>query len=103
MASSFGSTLDPQNDDASVIDPGTKVGAPKPVEWWKEDGVPEGAHSESLFTVDSAGVKHFAGPTHYHHLADGRVIGGYSGGTVYSEPGPDGKDKLTRIAGIYEG
>lgn len=99
-----GAPLAPQNDDASTYQGDQPVGEPEPVNWWEAEGVPAGAHHESLYVRDETGAKHFAPPTHYHHLADGRVVAGYSGGTLYSEPGPNGKgERITRIIGSYAG
>lgn len=96
--SNFGAPLEPANDEAGVIAPDAKVGNPKAVEWWEAEGVPEGAHSQSLYYVDDSGAKHFAGPTHFLHLADGRVVAGYGGGTHYAEG-----DKVMAIIGTHAG
>lgn len=101
MGQPFG-PLTPANDDSGVYS-GEPVGEQKPPPWWKEDGVPETASEHSLFYRDTNGAQKFAGPTHYHHLADGRVVAGYSGGTVYSERMPDGSERLTKIIGNHEG
>jgi hypothetical protein len=46
-----------------------------------------------------------AEPTHYQHLANGRVVPGYAGGTHHSEPGDNegDPDKLTPIVQSYQG
>lgn len=78
---------------------GTKVEKP----WWEHDGAPKGSHEFSLHERDDRGDKRVAGPTHYHHLADGRIVPGYSQGTHYSETGPDGRERITRVVGVHAG
>lgn len=104
MGQPFGAPLQPANDEASVIDSGTQVGTNDAPAWWEAEDAPAGTTQESLYSVDANGAKHAAGPTHYHHLADGRVVAGFGGGTLYSEPGPNGKgERLTRIIGVHAG
>ena len=75
----------------------TDTAAPEKV--WERDDAPAGSTEGSLLVHDAGGNPvRIAGPTHYHHLADGRIVGGYSGGTHY-----DDGSKVTRIVGRYEG
>lgn len=78
---------------------GTKVDKP----WWQHDGAPEGSHEFSLYERDDNGNKRVAPATHYHHLADGRIIPGYSQGTHYTEPDGNGGDRVTRIVAVHAG
>lgn len=70
---------------------------------WEREDAPKGSTRASLMVFDRGQAVRVHGPTHYHHLADGRVTVGYSGGTHHSEPGEDGQDKVTRILAIHEG
>ena len=81
-----------------------KIGETKEKPVWEADDAPPGSTSESLLVFERGVPVRVAGPTHYVHLADGRIVGGYGGGTHYSEPLPDGSgDKLTPITGNYAG
>lgn len=74
------------------------------VDPWDRDDAPKGSTSESLLTTDENGRRRVAGATHYMHLADGRIVAGYSGGTHYTEPGEgNNPDKVTAIVSHYEG
>lgn len=70
---------------------------------WEAEDAPAGSTAESLLVFDRGRPVRVAGPTHYQHLADGRVIAGYNGGTHYTEPGENGHDKVTKILAIHEG
>lgn len=74
----------------------------RPRYWEFEDALP-GSTSESLAVVENGEKVRVHGPTHYHHLADGRVLAHFNGGTHHTEPGPDGRDKITKIIAIHEG
>lgn len=75
--------------------------APKP---WEREDAPPGSTSGSLMVYRGGEPVRVSGPTHYHHLADGRVLAHYNGGTEYSEPGENGgPDKITRVVAIHEG
>jgi hypothetical protein len=63
-----------------------------------ESSPPKGSTAESLLIYERGVPVRVAGPTHYHQLADGRVLGGYSGGTHH-----DDGTKITRVIGIHEG
>jgi hypothetical protein len=74
----------------------------KPV--WEEDDAPAGSTSGSLLVYERGKAVRVSGPTHYHHLADGRVVAAYNGGTHHTEPGRDGgPDKVTKILAIHGG
>ena len=72
---------------------------------WEQDDAPDGSTAESLFVYERGQAVRVAGPTHYHHLADGRIVGGYGIGTHYSTPGdnPGDPDRYTRIIAAYGG
>lgn len=71
---------------------------------WEDDDAPAGSTGSSLLVYERGKPVRVSGPTHYHHLTDGRVVAGYGGGTTYSEPGEDGgPDKISRIVAIHEG
>ncbi|MBO2459379.1 hypothetical protein [Actinomadura violacea] len=71
---------------------------------WERPDAPRGSTASSLMVYDRGKPFRVSGPTHYAHLADGRVVAGYAGGTHYSEPGANGgPDKLTRVVAIHEG
>lgn len=83
-----------------------KVGREKETPVWERDDAPPGSTSESLLVFENGVPVRVAGPTHYQHLADGRVIGGYGGGTHHSEAVTDeaGRvtEKITRITANHE-
>lgn len=70
---------------------------------WERDDAPKGATASSLLVYERGKAVRVQGPTHYHHLADGRIEVGYNGGTHHTEPGPGGQDKLTKITAVHEG
>lgn len=80
-----------------------KVGAEQEAPYWEHKDAPAGSTKESLAVVEGGRKVRVHGPTHYHHLADGRVVAGYTGGTHHSEPGDDGQDRITKILAIHEG
>lgn len=84
-----------------------QVGEEREIPVWERDDAPPGSTAESLLVFERGQPVKVAGPTHYHHLADGRVLGGFSGGTHHSEAvtGADGKvtEKVTRIVAIHQG
>lgn len=80
-----------------------KVGREKAKPVWEADDAPPGSTSESLLVFENGMPVRVAGPTHYVHLADGRVIGGYGGGTHYSDVDEDGNERITRIVANHEG
>lgn len=80
-----------------------RVGAEKTSKYWEDKDAPKGSTSASLAVVEGGRKVRVHGPTHYHHLADGRVLAGYNGGTHHTEPGEDGQDNVTKILAIHEG
>lgn len=70
--------------------------------WLREDA-PAGSTESSLLVYERGRPVRVSGPTHYHHLADGRVIAHHNGGTHYAEPGENGRDKVTKILSVHEG
>jgi hypothetical protein len=103
----------PQHEEARLDTGGLKstrksqlteqVGREKAPRWWEAEDAPPGSTKESLAVVENGRKVRVQGPTHYHHLADGRVVASYTGGTHHTEPGEDGEDKVTRILARYEG
>jgi hypothetical protein len=67
----------------------------KPV--WEADDAPPGSTAESLLVFEGGRPVRVAGPTHYVHLADGRVVGGFGGGTHHSDTDEEGNERVTRI------
>jgi hypothetical protein len=79
-----------------------KVGREKETPVWEKDDAPPGSTAESLLVFEGGVPVRVAGPTHYQHLADGRVTGGYGGGTHLSEPDGNGGETITRIVANHE-
>lgn len=80
------------------------VGEPKKKPYWEDSAAPPGSTIESLAVYENGEPVRVAGPSHYHHLANGRIVPGYSGGTHYTEPNPNGgPDKILQIVASYEG
>lgn len=78
------------------------VGEEHEVPVWERDDAPPGSTAQSLLIFERGRPVKVAGPTHYHHLADGRIVGGFAGGTHYSERA--GRDeKVTRIVAVHQG
>ena len=83
------------------------VGRERETPVWELPDAPPGSTSESLLVFERGIPVRVAGPTHYMHLADGRIVGGYGGGTHYSEPVLDelGRvvgEKITRVVANHE-
>ncbi|HEV2244900.1 MAG TPA: hypothetical protein VGR98_27950 [Streptosporangiaceae bacterium] len=104
MATEIGSLSGPSGAENSVRKQQymEKVGQEREVPVWELPDAPPGSTSESLLVFERGIPVRVAGPTHYMHLADGRVMGGYGGGTLYSEPVLDDAgnivgEKLTRV------
>lgn len=93
------------------IDQGTKqpmeaeeLDTAKEVPVWAAEDAPAGSTADSLLVYERGKPVRVSGPTHFHHLANGRVVAGYAGGTHHTEPGPDGgPDRVTKILAIHEG
>ena len=80
----------------------------KEVPVWELPDAPPGSTSESLLVFERGIPVRVAGPTHYVHLADGRIVGGYGGGTRYSEAVLDSNgnvigEKITPVTGSHAG
>ena len=102
MATEIGSLNGPPGADASPRKQQYlgKVGQEKTVPVWDprhESNPPPGSTEESLLVFENGQPVRVAGPTHYVHLADGRVIGGYGGGTHHSDVDEDGNERIVRI------
>lgn len=79
-----------------------EVGEEREIPVWERDDAPPGSTQESLLVFERGRPVKVAGPTHYHHLADGRVVAGFSGGTHYSE-GTGKDERVTRITAVHQG
>ena len=109
MATEIGALSGPQGADNSLRKQAylEQVGRERETPVWELPDAPPGSTAESLLVFERGVPVRVAGPTHYVHLADGRVIGGYGGGTLHSEPVTDesGKvigEKLTRVVANHE-
>jgi hypothetical protein len=80
-----------------------QIGETKGTPVWEQDDAPPGSTSESLLVFERGIPVRVAGPTHYCHLADGRIVGGYGGGTHYADVDENGAQRVTRIVGNHEG
>lgn len=89
-----------QRNPAKAAD--VKVGTPVETPPWEREDAPPGSTSESLLTTDENGKKVVADPTHYTHLANGRVVATYGIGTHHTDADyNDGRP--VPIAAHYEG
>jgi hypothetical protein len=57
----------------------------KEVAPWEREDAPKGSTESSLLAKDENGKDIVSGPTHYTHLANGRVVGTYGIGTHYTD------------------
>jgi len=106
MATEIGSLSGPDGADVPLRKQQymEQVGTEKETPVWARDDAPPGSTEASLLVFENGRPVRVAGPTHYVHLADGRVVGGYGGGTHWAEPGEDGgPDTIIRIVGNHEG
>jgi hypothetical protein len=62
-----------------------KVGNKVEEKAWERNDAPKGSTSESLLTTDESGKTVVADPTHYTHLANGRVVATYGIGTAHTD------------------
>jgi hypothetical protein len=108
VSTEIGSLSGPEGADVSLRKQQymEKVGREREIPVWELDDAPPGSTSESLLVFERGVPVRVAGPTHYVHLADGRVIGGYGGGTHHSEPVTyeNGRvtEKITRVTANHE-
>lgn len=79
-----------------------QVGRTREVPVWEQDDAPAGSTAESLLVFENGRPVRVAGPTHYCHLADGRVIGGFGGGTHYADVDEHGNQRVTRVVANHE-
>jgi hypothetical protein len=104
MAQEIGSLSGPPGANNSVFKQQymEKIGTERETPVWELDDAPPGSTAESLLVFERGIPVRVAGPTHYAHLADGRVMGGYGGATHHSEPvlnelGEVVGEKITRV------
>ena len=104
MATEIGALSGPDGADTSFRKQTymEKVGREKVVPVWERDDAPPGSTSESLLVFENGIPVRVAGPTHYCHLADGRVVGGFGGGTHYADVDENGNQRVTRIVANHE-
>lgn len=105
MATEIGALSGPQGAENSVRKQAymEQVGQTREKPVWEADDAPPGSTAESLLVFEGGRPVRVAGPTHYHHLADGRVVGGYGHATHYADTDEDGNQRVTRIVGVHEG
>ena len=48
---------------------------------WERDDAPDGSTESSLLVYENGVPVRVSGPTHYTHLANGQIVGGYGIGT----------------------
>lgn len=80
-----------------------QVGQTRETPVWDREDAPPGSTSESLLVFEGGVPVRVAGPTHYVHLADGRVIGGFGSGTHYADVDDFGNQRVTRVVANHEG
>lgn len=76
---------------------------PEPVDdipVWALPDAPAGSTEGSLMVYERGKAVRVSRPTHYHHLSDGRVVTGYSGGTHHHDADTG---RVTKILSIHEG
>src|SRR5258708_33919948 len=103
MATEIGSLSGPAGADASPRKQQYmgEIGEKKEIPVWHPDhesSPPPGSTEESLLVFEGGRPVRVAGPTHSVHLADGRVIGGYGGGTPPPCPRENGNGRHPRTA-----
>lgn len=105
MATEIGSLSGPDGADTSMRKQQymEQVGQTKEIPVWERDDAPPGSTAESLLVFEGGRPVRVAGPTHYVHLADGRVVGGFGGGTHYADLDENGNQRVTRITANHEG
>lgn len=105
MAAEIGALSGPQGTENSIRKQTymEQVGQAREKPVWEADDAPPGSTSESLLVFEGGRPVRVAGPTHYLHLADGRVVGGYGHATHYADVDEDGNQRVTRITGVHEG
>lgn len=79
-----------------------KIGNERETPVWELPDAPPGSTSESLLVFERGIPVRVAAPTHYHHLADGRIVGGYGHATHYADTDEAGNQRVTRIVGVHE-
>lgn len=81
------------------VDPNLSIDNQRESKPWELDDAPKGSTSESVLVYEGGKPVRVSGPTHYAHLADGRIVGSYGGGTEYTDE--DGK--VTKIIAHHAG
>lgn len=109
MTAEIGSLSGPPGADSTVRKQQymEKIGREQETPVWELPDAPPGSTAESLLVFERGIPVRVAGPTHYVHLADGRIIGGYGGGTHHSEAVLDDAgnvtgEKITRVTANHE-
>lgn len=70
----------------------------KEPEPWERDDAPKGSTASSLLTTDENGKVRVSGPTHYTHLADGRIVPTYGIGTHHTDADEDDGEPVAVVA-----
>lgn len=65
---------------------------------WEQDDAPDGSTESSLLVYENGVPVRVSGPTHYAHLANGEIVGGYGIGTHH-----DGGNGPVPIVAHYAG
>ena len=107
MSTEIGALSGPDGSDATLRKQQymEEVGRNQEIPVWHPDHPskpPAGSTSESLLVFEGGRPVRVAGPTHYVHLADGRVTGGYGGGTHHADVDDNGNQRVTRIVANHE-
>lgn len=105
MATEIGALSGPPGADGSLRKQQyfEQIGQTREKPVWELPDAPPGSTAESLLVFENGRPVRVAGPTHYVHLADGRVIGGYGGGTHHSDTDEYGNERITRVVANHEG
>lgn len=94
--------LDSLGQNTEAPSPSLDTAGEVPV--WALPEAPAGSTSESLLVFERGKPVRVSGPTHYSHLADGRVVSSYGIGTHYTEADPNGgPDRSALIIAHYGG
>ena len=105
MSNEIGSLSGPPGAENSLVKQTymEQIGQTGETPVWELPDAPPGSTAESLLVMERGRPVRVAGPTHYCHLADGRILGGYGGGTHYADVDENGVQRITKIVANHEG
>jgi hypothetical protein len=63
----------------------TELDNDREVPVWEKDDAPDGSTEGSLLVYENGVPVRVSGPTHYTHLANGQIVGGYGIGTHHTD------------------